>query len=443
MAGYCRRSGNGRRRRKKSRKSSGRYGAGGFDAARGTPCFLRRVLRYGEKVFGVCTALGNMKDERIRPRIPGGRVALAYLMLMLTRLGSLNALEQRKSSRIWQKWLGGLLPSADVMGRVACTARLDALRAVLGRQHARLKRNKGFGPDPNGLRWLVLDGHEGASSYRRSWKDCLKRVVRFATGDRTQFYFRYVAAYLTNGERHILLDAERQLPGEGETPCAIRLLRRILENHPRAFDAVSGDNAYMCPELWQLVRAHRKHLVAVLKNEDRDLLADARSLFAQQQPLRFDDARTRRLCWDLDGFTTWPQCGEPVRVVRSVETSGVKRQSNGETELLETQWFWVTSLPPEMASTSAIVQAGHKRWDIENHGFNELCTFWHGDHAYKYDAHAMLVCTLLLFIAFNLFNAFIERNLKPEVRIGRTAKYWAELITAEFHILFHPRPAPT
>jgi hypothetical protein len=401
------------------------------------------VFRYGEKVFDICTALGNIKDERLRPRIPAGRVALAYLMLLLTRLGSLNALEQRKSSSVWKKWLGGPLPSADVMGRVACTVDIGALRAVLSHQHARLKRNKGFGPDSNGLRWLILDGHEGVSSYRRSWKDCLNRVVHFAKGDRTQFYFRYVAAHLTNGMQHLLLDAERQLPGEGETACAMRLLSRILGNHPRAFDVVSGDNAYMCPELWKLVGTHGKHLVAVLKNEDRDLLVDARSLFAQAQPLRLDDARTKRLCWDLDGFTTWPQCGEPVRVVRSVETSEIKRQKNGETEQQETEWFWVTSLPPETASTSSIVRAGHGRWDIENHGFNALCTFWHGDHAYKYNAHALLACTLLLFIAFNLFHAFRERNLKLEIRIGRTAKYWAELIAAEFCLLFHPRPAPT
>ncbi len=401
------------------------------------------MLGYGEKIFGVCTALGNTKDERVQPRIPAGRVAVAYLILMLARLGSLNALEQRKSSKFWEKWLGGSLPSADVMGRVACTADAGALRALLGRQHARLKRNKGFRCDANGLRWLILDGHEGVSSYRRSWKDCLQRVVHCAKGDRTQFYFRYVAAYLTNGKQYLLLDAESQLPGEGETACAMRLLRRILENFPRAFDVVSGDNAYMDPKLWQLVREHKKHLVAVLKNEDRDLLADARGLFAGQEPLRLDDAKRGRLCWDLDGFTTWPQCREPVRVVRSVETSDIKRQKNGQAERMETEWFWVTSLPPKLASTSSIVRAGHGRWDIENRGFNELCNFWHGDHAYKYNAHALLVCTLLLFIAFNLFHAFIERNLKPEIRRGHTLKYWAELIAAEFHLFFHPHPAPT
>jgi len=234
-------------------------------------------------------------------------VALCYVLLFLSRLGSLNALEQREPDARWLKWLGGKRPSADVMGDVAQTLDVEALRAILSRQHAKGKRNKGFAPGASGLRFLVLDGHEGVASYRRSWKGCLERIVHFVKDDRTQNYFRYVGAYLTNGQQRLLLDAERQLPGEGEIACALRLMTRLFERHSRAFDVVCGDNLYMDPTLWKLIRAHNKHLIAVLKNEDRDLLKDARSLFAGMAPVRFDGKHTRRACWDLAGFTTWPQ----------------------------------------------------------------------------------------------------------------------------------------
>ena len=404
---------------------------------------LTRLLKYADKIFGLCRGLRTVRDERAKPRIPAGRVALAYVMLMLTRLGSLNALEQREAPAPWAKWLGGPLPLAGVMGDVAATMNLEQLRALLRRQHKQVKRNKGFGRGADGFRWLILDGHEGVSSYRRRWKECLERVIHLAKGDRPQYYFRYVGAYLTNGRQYLLLDAERQWPGEGEIACAMRLLARLFEQCPRAFDVVCGDNAYMDPKLWKLVRSHKKHLIAVLKNEDRDLLVDARALFAGIAPAGFDGERTKRQCWDLNGFTTWPQCGEPVRVVRSVERTVIKRQETKEQQTVESEWFWVTSLPPALASTRTIVRAGHGRWDIENHGFNELCNLWHGDHAYKYNAHALLACTLLLFIAYNLFHAFIERNLKPQVRAGRTQKYWADLIAAEFITVFSPQTAPT
>ena len=80
---------------------------------------------------------------------------------------------------------------------------------------------------------------------------------------------------------------------------------------------------------------------------------------------------------------------------------------------------------------------------IENHGFNELCNQWHGVHGYKYHAHALLACTLLLFIAYNLFHAFLARNLKPQARKGRSAQYWGDLIAAEFAVTFHPYATPT
>ena len=279
---------------------------------------LGRLLRYGEKVFGLCRDLRAVKDGREKAQVPAGRVALGFLLLLLARLGSLNALEQRTAPPAWARWLGGPLPSADVMGTSAKTLDLEGLRAVLRRQHRRLKANQGFGRDRNRFRYLILDGHEGVSSYRRTWKECLERVLHFASGDRTQSYFRYVCAYLTNGRQHLLLDAERQLPGEGEIACALRLLTRVFEHYPRAFDVVAGDNLYMDPALWKLVRSHKKHCIAVLKNENRDLLADARALFAHRPPVACDGPKVRRTCWDLEGFTTWiaqarsgPNAGSP------------------------------------------------------------------------------------------------------------------------------------
>jgi hypothetical protein len=403
---------------------------------------LGRILKYAQKVYGLCARLRAVRDQREKPRVPAGRVALGYLLLLLARLGSLNALEQRVPNAPWRKWLGGECPSADVMGDAAQTLDLEALRAILAKQHATSKRKKSFAPGASGLRFLILDGHEGVASYRRSWKESLERTVHFAKGDRTQYYFRYVGAYLTNGKQRLLLDAERQLPGEGEIACAIRLMTRLLARHPRAFDVVCGDNLYMDPTLWKLIRAHHKHVIAVLKNEDRDLLKDARSLFTTMESVRLDDKNVRRACWDLEGFTTWPQCGEAVRVVCSLEQTTIHRQLDDKNEIVESEWFWVTSLPKWRATTKTVMEAGHGRWGIENLAFNELCNQWKGDHAYRYTAHALMACTLLLFIAYNLFHAFIEYNLKPQVRAGRSEKYWADLITAEFATAFHRTPKP-
>ena len=418
---------------------------------------LGRVVGYGEKMYGLWDLLWNLRDGRLNPDIPAGRVAISYAVLMLVRLKSLNAFEQGQSPTAWARWLGGPRPSADVMGDCAATMDLDPLRKTLRVQHGVRKRGKGFGPGPSGMRYLVLDGHEGVSSYRRSWEGALQREVQFAKETRTQYYFRYVGAYLTNGTQRILLDAESVIPGEDEIACALRLLTRLFAQYPRAFDVVCGDALYADPRLWKLVRPHNKHIIAVLKNENRDLLQDARALFKTQTPINFDDQKTRRQCWDLEGFTSWPQCGENVRVARSCEQTTVlpqkgnpvppgqkpPRKKQREPEVRESEWFWVTSLPQFLASTKTVVCAGHRRWHIENYGFNELSNQWHGDHAYRYHGHALIACTLLLFIAYNLFHAFVECNLKPQARAGRTRDYWSRCINAAFVTAFYPEARAT
>jgi len=153
----------------------------------------------------------------------------------------------------------------------------------------------------------------------------------------------------------------------------------------------------------------------------------------------------RVVCYGEEFCGLWSRLravGEPVRVVQSLEETTIHRQLSREDETVRTEWFWVTSLPVLLAGTAAIVQAGHGRWGIENLAFNELGNQWHGDHAYKYDTHALLACTLLLFIAYNLFHAFVERNLKAEAKKGRTEKYWADLIAGEFTTVFHSYSAP-
>ena len=88
-------------------------------------------------------------------------------------------------------------------------------------------------------------------------------------------------------------------------------------------------------------------------------------------------------------------------------------------------------MPVARASSNAVVSLGHSRWDIENKGFNETVTFWHGNHVYKHEAGAILVFWLLCMIACNLFHAFFKRNLKPVLRGRLTMLLVARLVLSE------------
>jgi hypothetical protein len=148
------------------------------------------------------------------------------------------------------------------------------------------------------------------------------------------------------------------------------------------------------------------------------------------------------LWWDFPDLRSWPQVKTPVRVFRSLETYSVRRQLDGKDELKTSDWIWVTTLPVQSVSTERAVGFGHQRWDIENHGFNELVNGWHADHIFKHDPSAIECFLLIAFMAFNIFHAFFVRNLKPQIRKGRTQIFRSRFMAAEIYAAINPAISP-
>jgi len=156
-------------------------------------------------------------------------------------------------------------------------------------------------------------------------------------------------------------------------------------------------------------------------------------LFETHSPQRFIESSTTREIWDLQGFTTWPQVRQPVRVVRSRETTTSRRQLDGQNHDQPADWLWVTTLSVNRASTPAVVNLGHARWSIENQGFNETSNRWAADHVYKHHPTAILIFCLMTMLAFNLFYAFYCRNLQPAYRRRHDAQHVARCLASEIY----------
>jgi len=348
------------------------------------------------------------------------------------RLGSLNALENAASSRFWREWLASPVPSADTVGRVFVGTDTDALRKALGQVYSRLKRNKALAKFW-GLTVAVLDGHETHASYRRHCAGCLRRTIHAQDGDRIQYYHRSVTLMLVAGRLRLLLDVEAQRQGEDEVAAAVRLLERALRAYPRAFQVILADALYAEAPFVNFLWAHRKYFVTVLKDERRDIYEDSRALF-ELQPGQTGRFRNRTcLWWDVSELTSWTQVEMPLRAVRSLETYTIRRQDTKEPVQETTTWIWLTNLPASMASTAGIVHLGHARWDIENYAFNELVNDWHADHVYRHEPTAIEALYLTVFLAFNLFHAFLTLNVKPALRQGKTDAFWIKVITSEIY----------
>ena len=122
---------------------------------------MARFCRYVEKVFDLSTQLENLLDSRSKPQIPTSAVFLSALMMFVTRLGSVNALEaELRVPKRWDGVVGGRKPSADSVGRIAGLMDPECLRDVLSHINHRLRRNKVLDDNPWAQRFLALDGHE-------------------------------------------------------------------------------------------------------------------------------------------------------------------------------------------------------------------------------------------------------------------------------------------
>ena len=392
-------------------------------------------MLYSDKVFKLRELVKGIGDGRQRRQIVMEWIFAAGLVMAMGQLGSLNALEQAQGILYWRRWVGGKIGSADTIGRGFAKADCDSIRVVIRQIYSQLKRNKALRPLRAGMIALIMDGHESHCSQKRCCGGCLQRKHKAKNNqkERVEYYHRHVMASLIFDGICLPLDMEPQRPGEDEGRCARRLLERILNNYPRAFDLILADGLYARAPFFKLAIKHGKDVIAVLKDDRRDLLKDARGLFKREKSMVYQEGKVKKECWDVEEFRSWDQLDFPVRVVRSIETEKIKRQKTKLVDEQVSEWWWVSTIPKRRLGSENFIKFAHDRWKIENNGFHELVNYWHADHVYRHDPVAIEAFGLLTMLAYTLFHAFIRRNLKAVFRDRHTKKHLAQMITAELY----------
>jgi hypothetical protein len=87
---------------------------------------------------------------------------------------------------------------------------------------------------------------------------------------------------------------------ENEVGCASRLLERIFKEYPRAFEVVLGDELYAQGPFFKMAQEHGKEVIAVLKDDRRDLMGDAMGLFWKMSPEVTQKGKEHRQTWDKE-----------------------------------------------------------------------------------------------------------------------------------------------
>jgi hypothetical protein len=395
------------------------------------------MLRYLERTFELEDRVwARVKDGRKQPRIPTVVAVKAVWLAMMARLGSLNALEETIAGRHWPGLLGQALCSADTISEIYWLQDNQPLREAIHGVYQTLKRNKAL-PLNFGQAVAIIDGHESHASFEYYCEDCLRRTVHTASGDRIQYYHRHVALMLAPGpinpqreSLRLLLDLEPIRAGEDEVAAARRLLQRVIRNYPRAFDLILADSLYAQTPFIDFVLSLGKHALVVFKQEQRELYQEALAAIAEQKPIQGEFRGRDCRWWDIGNLSLPLEHGGPVRVIRSEERWTTQPRRSDTPRQHEATWMWLTTMDKNQLPLRHAVHIAHQRWDIENYGFNETTVGWHADHVYRHNSNAMVGFLLTLFLAFNLFYAFVLRNLQPELRQSHSYSFWNRLVQA-------------
>ena len=276
---------------------------------------LKRIIAYGNKVYGLDKIIDSISDSRVKPRIETSLIFESGFLMALCKSGSINSLVNKLKNS----------PSHSSIGRIFCRINCDDIREAIHDIYTTLRKNKALEPSSA---FLIIDGHETNASYRRRCRKCLKRTVHTKNKDHIQYYHRNVTALLVSGRFKLPIDAEAQLPGEDEVAAATRLLKRVCKTYPRAFKVVVADGLYAQAPFFNMVTEMGKHVIAVLKGDRRDLLEDAKGLCKLEKPAIKKEGKTEYMMWDFEDMTSWDGLKRPVRVVRSLEAKTVTRQIN-------------------------------------------------------------------------------------------------------------------
>jgi len=404
---------------------------------------FRKLICYSNKIFDLFTIIASITDKRIKAQIPTVKIVAAIIIMHFTNQGSLNSLSQE----IAFKKLKADIPSVSTIARTADSMGLEGIRAVGLAIYKKARTKKML--EPFCGMWVgVVDGHEQITSAYCKCKYCKKRTVTRKDGVKDIQYYHEFAAFILAGPKiSYTLDIEPILPGEGEITSAYRLIERVCKSYPKAFSVVIGDGLYLKETVFNLLKAHHKYAIAVLKEERRQLFEEANRLSLLSEPKVYRKKKTYYKVWEHSIKGCWDGYGKGVRVIASEEATPVRVHSKDgksfEDKLKKVKWMWVTNLQrsEDLAGLKNTVAICHSRWQIENQCFNETVNTWNADHVYRHSANAIIAFLLLLFICVNIFNIFRIRNIKD--RSIKTKIYLIKLIGRGFHTDEIPSPLIT
>lgn len=359
--------------------------------------FLKKSLRLPQLAGKL------LADSRRSPKYSTATCVLLPILMIVMRTKSFNLFEPRLADKPMRKLFNGssLPKCVDTIVGALKKIDLDSLRTLHENILKTAQTNKVMRKTLHqGLRMFSFDGFEPIRSQKRSCPGCLTAVHKTNAGEVTDHFHRFVMMYSIGFSPDLILGIEPQKSlaqlkfknseaekAQGELTAVKPLIDRLRKLFSKVFDAGIGDALYSNGPMINFMKNGKSSydLIAVLKNENNEPMADAIKLYLKHEPtnIYYDGEREEHIrMWDTEGFEALESSEYPLRVVKAQIHKGPKS-----------------------------IKAGSINWDGENIQ-SELTLHWNIKHSYVHHDVAAVAMMYIFVIAFNIFLLFIYRCLR-------------------------------
>ena len=388
-----------------------------------------RLEAYLDKVFGFSTLVSALPEGRQSPQHPWKKVFDAVFLGASMQIPSLLQIEAECCEGALAKRIGPI--SDDTIGYALQRQSPEPVFALSCEIARRLKRNGVLRSDwSRGLVVAAVDGIEICSSFVRCCDACMEREIEHKVNGemRTdiQYYHRIVVVAVVSTPFPIPLGLRFQKNGEGEVACALALLQDLDRQLGRRFlDVLVGDALYLQAPFVKEVERLGLVWAFSLKENQPELLREAER-FTQASPTGIHTEPGREIrYWHLPEVD-WPVADRLVRVVKTVRienrnrvtVSGkdghrIKRRTAATQESTN---FYATNFELGSVAPLFIHEFSRSRWRIDTEVFQTITTDCHLKHPAVHQTTALVVLTMIRFLAYTLSLVFYHRQVRSHAR---------------------------
>jgi hypothetical protein len=407
---------------------------------------------YLDKVFDFSQRVGSLPEGRQWPLHPWKKVFDAVFWGAAMQIPSLLQIEAECRDGVLAQRIGPI--SDDTIGYALQRQSPEPVFALGCEIARRLKRNGVLRSAwSRGLVVAAVDGIEICSSFTRCCEACMEREVQHKVHGQMrtdlQYYHRVVVVTVVSTPFPIPLGIRFQKDGEAEVPCALALLRDLVEQLGRRFvDILVGDAIYLQAPFVKDVEGLGLDWAFTLKENQPDLLREAERFTAGPAAARESDPDRELRWWHLPEVD-WPVANRLVRVVKTVRIDrkrevkvsqdGAHRKKSKTEVTQESTNFYATNFELGSISPLFVYQLGRSRWRIDTEVFQTLTNDCHLKHPAVHQSTALVVLTMIRLLAYALSLVFYHRQICSHARsrcqgfheFAKRVAYWFVALTSD------------